>query len=237
MMLGLLIFCLPKQKRSFALISLIFSSSCFYLFWFFFASLEIRYLTPIFVTAALLGGFGLSQILNYMPRNNFLAPLQIVAVMALTYILIANSPLIDLNFIRGRLDVVSNKISVKQYLDSRIDAIPAFRTINQRLPLDAVVLLLPYENRGYYIDKQYIWGHPANQRLIRFETFTNVSQLKDYLSSLGVNYILDNPTWLFEGYPRWKQDRQLMIELEKNCAIEISKEKSATLFKLETCHP
>jgi len=82
--------------------------------------------------------------------------------------------------------------SREEYLTSVSGDYPAFAYANQHLPQDAVVLLAPFESRGFYLDHSYIWANPIGQRLFKMEQIPDVAAFAGTLRRMGVTHILFN---------------------------------------------
>jgi hypothetical protein len=134
-----------------------------------------------------------------------------------------------------RWPYASGQRSRDDFLDAHIKAMPAFRYINAELPPDGAVLLLPYESRGYYLDRDYVWGHPISQRIIPFEQYDDPRLLAQDLRSMGITHILENPEWLFDKLRHWEHDRALMLALESECGEVEATWNDITLYQLVQC--
>jgi hypothetical protein len=77
------------------------------------------------------------------------------------------------------------------YLLNALDVYPAQEWVNAHLPPDARVLLFR-EIRGYYLDRDYLWGDPRNQGLIDYYGFAGPSGLARRLKELGVTHVFVN---------------------------------------------
>jgi hypothetical protein len=78
------------------------------------------------------------------------------------------------------------------YLSAQVPPFPLYERANAALPPNALVLMLPLENRGYLLDRRYIWGNPVSQRIIRFEQYANDALLASDLCRVGISHILYN---------------------------------------------
>ncbi len=74
------------------------------------------------------------------------------------------------------------------YLDRTLALYGAERAINKNAP-DARVLLFE-ELRGYYLDADYLWGSPHEQRLVDYENIPDAAALGRRLRELGVDCVL-----------------------------------------------
>ncbi len=240
--LGLILAIIYRKKTPTEIYYLILLIVLFYTFWFFFASLEIRYLFPIFIPVSIIAGYTVNKIGEFtfhISKNHALQSFLFISInIPLAYFLLNNTLLfsqVRMNVLHSRAQVVLRKIPKQDFLNHEVDVLPVFQYVNQNLPLNAKILLLPYENRGYYLDRQYVLGHPANQRYIRFEEFQTPNELASYVHTLGIDYVLYNPTWIFSGYENWEHDHKLMLDLIDNCGEIIFRHNNATLYKLQPC--
>jgi len=201
----------------------------YYGLWFSLMTHQVRFLIPITPLFSLIGAFSFFWLWDRVPRLLRLAVATMVA-----YFLIVDSPFLippTRAFFLDRASYVLGTRTREEFLD-KIDVMNVFRYINQELPNDALVLLLPYETRGYYLEREYIWGNPISQRIIKFEQFDSASELRQELEEMGVSHIVDNPHWTFESLRYWEHDRNLMIELEQNCADPVFESNGISLYEL-----
>jgi hypothetical protein len=137
-----------------------------------------------------------------------------------------------------RLGYLGGRVSREEFLRSHIEPFSAFEYCNQRLPADARILLFPYENRGYYLDRPYMWGNLITQRYIRFEQFKDAHALWQGLQALGVTHILDRPAFTHATFarglalPSWEHDRRTMDELERDYAVLLFQKDSTWVYEL-----
>jgi hypothetical protein len=213
---------------------LLLTVALYFALWFLLVSRQVRFLFPIMPALSLLGAFAFYALWDRLR----LPILRWFMAGLLAFFLGRHSPWIQSGTresAKNRLLYVMGERSQEGFLQSEIDAMPAFNYINSYLSSDAMVLLLPYETRGYYLERQYIWGHPISQRIIRFEEYDNPEELAQDLRHLGVTHILDNPHWLYTELRHWEHDRDLMLELEKQCGEQIAAWNDVILYRLENC--
>lgn len=206
----------------------------FYIGWFFFLPHEIRYLFPTFPSIAVTAAFALDKIWK-ATRKSILGW---TVMLVLFGGLFREFPWFETgqrHLVFSRVPVWTESQAREQFLKNRVDAFPAFRFINQNTPPNAIILLLPYENRGYYLDRNYIWGHPISQRIIPYERYDSPDALAQHLCSLGVTHILDNPNWLHTGLRFWAYSRELMLAIEKNYCEEIARWGNIVLYRMKGC--
>jgi hypothetical protein len=207
----------------------------YYAIWFLVVSPQVRFLIPILPTLTLLAAFTF-----YFLWDRLSHPLlRWVLAGILLFFLVRDFPGVDAaqrDLVRDRLPYLTGQRSREDFLEAQLDVMPAFQYINTQLPADAVVLLLPYESRGYYLDRSYFWGHPISQRVIRFEEYDEPERLAEDLHNLGITHILDNPQWLYTGLRHWNHDRALMLALETRCGEKIAAWEDILLYRLIKCH-
>ena len=169
---------------------------------------QTRFLMPAVPLLALLAAAGVAWLGQQLPT-----PLGWAARLAVVAWLLAGAWIFSPERraeLALRWPYLSGQRDRDAYLASVFDDYPAFRYANQHLPLDALVLLAPYEARGYYLDRPYIWMNPIGQRLLRLEQFPNVEAFGAELRRLGVTHMLVNTRYVFTNLRYWQHDEQLM---------------------------
>ena len=96
--------------------------------------------------------------------------------------------------IAGNWDYLTGKQSETDYLLEHFEIYGSVRYLNTELE-EATVLLALYEPRGYYLEHDYFWLNPANQRVIKLETIGTPDALLNRLQAMGFTHILYNPNW------------------------------------------
>jgi hypothetical protein len=226
---ALFILRVPRLIRELAL-----AAALYFAAWFLLVSHQVRFLFPILPALALIGASAFYEVQRRVPW----APMQWATATALLFFLGSDFPWIqapERALFASRLPYATGQRPGHAFLEQQIDVLPAMGYVNAYLPEDAVVLLLPYETRGYYLDRQYVWGHPMSQRIIRFEAYDGPAVLAERLRELGVTHILDNPAWLYTGLQHWEHDRALMLALEHQCGHELGRWNDVSLYELAPC--
>lgn len=206
----------------------------FFIAWFFFASLQLRYLLPIAPIMAWSSAFLILQFY----RKNYQKRSRVLIILILSVFIFFDWPWIKINevgLLINRLPYLSGQITREQWLESEIDIYPAFKYANNNLPQESKILLLPFENRGYYLDLSYFWGHPFSQRVIKFEKYQNPVLLATELTEMGFTHIIDNPNLIYSDFQFWDHDSALLVELEKQCGEELFYENNIKIYKLGKC--
>lgn len=219
----------PRLIKEFIIFCLLY-----YLIWFFVVSRQIRFLFTIFPLICLVAAFAFQSLLNHWSTPIIQWTLSGLLLVFLFKDFVGfSSP--QRQMVLDRFDVAVGQVSQEVFLTDRVKAWPAYQYVNRELPTDAKVLLVPYENRGYYLDRDYIWGSPVSQRIIPFEQYDDPAVLAEKLKSMGITHILDNPEWLYEDLRYWEHDRALMLNLESRCSETLAQWDDIVLFQLADC--
>ncbi|NJN18693.1 MAG: phospholipid carrier-dependent glycosyltransferase [Oscillochloris sp.] len=227
---GLLVLLLIRWAPSMVRHNL-FVGGGFFLLWFVFVSHQLRFLLPVTPVMALAVAWAAVWLLDRLRSPALQGPL----VAALVLVLLLEWPW----GMRGeralfvsKLPYLSGAQSRAAFLDEYIDVMPLFRYANAELPSDARLLLLPWETRGYYLNRGYIWGNPGSQRIIPFEQYTTAEALRERLRELEITHILENSAFLYTGLRYWDRDRALMLELADRCGDTLIRLDDAALIEL-----
>jgi len=206
----------------------------FYLMWFAFVSHQLRFLLPVVPLMALAAAYLFvwlyGKVHGRWLQTGLLVGLLVIAFLEWPWVSEDERALLA-----SRMPYLLGQMSRDTWLDTQIDMMPLFRYANTQLPPDAQILLLPYENRAYYLDRDYIWGHPMSQRLIPFERFNSPVELATSLRRVGITHIIDNPTLVYEGLRYWQHDRALMLALRDQCGKPLYRQGEGILYALSDC--
>jgi len=119
------------------------------------------------------------------------------------------------------------------YLAQVFEDYPVFRYINTALPGDATVLLTPFDVRGYYLDRSYIWLNPIGQRFIRLESLPDTAAFGNRLRQLGVTHVLYNTQHVFPNIRFWEHDAGLLSSLVTTYGTPIYMSGPSQLYELQ----
>lgn len=211
-------------------------AGAYYLIWFFLGSHQARFLLIIIPPLVLLAAYAIDFIWIRISSPY----LKGILVLLLAAAFIRESPwfsMDNLRLIRSRFPVIIGEMSVESFLESQLKTFQAIQYINEELAPDTKLLLLPFENRGFYLDRSYFWGHLSSQRIIRYETFDEPQRLAVQLRSMGITHILDNPEWIDTSLRYWEHDRRLMRGLVDQCGTLIKQWDDISLYELSQCQP
>lgn len=82
------------------------------------------------------------------------------------------------------------------YISRTLDVYDAESYINDQLPAKAKIVLFD-EVRGFYLDRDYIWGNPGHHELIPWSTFKTGTDMVTWFKKEGFTHALVN--WKFAG--------------------------------------
>ena len=66
--------------------------------------------------------------------------------------------------------------------------------INENLPRNAKIITYG-EPRGFYLDREYLWGDPGHHTLIPYQSLRSPEDLIEHWTRLGVTHVLINQTY------------------------------------------
>lgn len=176
-----LVFYIIKERKSDVLILLIYSL-IFIIFWFFSAQM-IRFLFPGFVVITILNSMIIDKILfNF--KNKIL---KIIIAVYLIFLAFYSFPF------RYKSDYDGLKLFLgienrENYLLKNLDNYRLIKKINADENIKGKIVLIK-EVRGYYLNKNYIWGDPVNQGLISYK---NANATLFDLKNNNIKYIFLN---------------------------------------------
>lgn len=176
-----LIFHLIKEKN-FKLFLLVIYSVIFILFWFF-STQMIRFLFPGFVIITLINAFIIDKIL-FDYKNKIL---KTIAFSYFVFLVLYSFPFKKISDFDG-IKIFLGFTNREKFLEEKLDNYKVIKKINQDKLKEGKIILLK-EIRGYYLEKDYMWGDPVNQGIIRYKNTEGT--LMD-IKKNNVKYILLN---------------------------------------------
>ncbi|MBI3921028.1 MAG: glycosyltransferase family 39 protein [Armatimonadetes bacterium] len=146
-----------------------------------------RYLVPCLALLSLPVGYAVDAL---QQRSR---PLQWAANVAL---IVLGAGLLGLNVCvnAGPLSAGLGLVSEEQYLTSTLDQYSMFQWINTNLPPDAKIVTYG-EPRGFYLDREYLWGDPGHHKLIDYRRVHSYHDLKREWQRLKSTHVLVNQRW------------------------------------------
>jgi hypothetical protein len=210
-------FCLPlllfrRIPRTLRIILVL--GTCQLIIWFFLAQIG-RYLIQMMPLFAVGGGYCAWQLLRQMPNTPLDAIVKTAVVLllcgqvvylmlgltvfpfngpsALAFMQQTGLPASDLN-VEKVLDVVSSRRHEEEFLQDTIDVYDAEEWVNHHtLPQEGI--LLYEEDRGYYLDRPYLWGDAEHSAYIPYQRFSNAGQLTSWFLMHDYHYAIINLNW------------------------------------------
>jgi hypothetical protein len=142
----------------------------FFAFAFFSKDLRMRYIAPIIPPLVLLSVFGLRNMVGWIrsvgPKAGRWGSILLGA--GLVFFMALNFRYLGSQFVQvDPFSYLSGKISRHEYIARFIPEYGAVRHINQHLPQEARVGLLFSGNRGYYMDRAYVYGEDLLLRSLK----------------------------------------------------------------------
>lgn len=169
-----------------------------YTLWFF-TTHQTRFLMGVIPAITLLASFSFCEFLKLWPRQWT----GVVWAVMILY-LIAISPYMESSSRQRFTDHwlhVAGRVTRDDFLATQVDGYAAFQFANDHLPADSLVLLAPWETRGYYLHRNHIWANPIAQRVIKWEQFNDPNVLAGRLRSSGITHIFWNSKMMIEDTP------------------------------------
>lgn len=156
-----------KREKAFLLAFVVL----FFAYAFFSVDLRMRYISPILPPLVILSVFGLRNLIrrakaasSQKARRGAVGLLYGTVLFSLAmngeYLLTQFRYVDPFTFIAGRL-------GREEYLARFLPEYPSVQHINRHLPSDAVVSLVFVGNRGYYLDRTYVYGEETLRQLIK----------------------------------------------------------------------
>ncbi len=143
----------------------------------------------------------------------------------------------------SKLPVVFGLETEKQFYNGLKDnnGYDIYQFINKNTPKDSVVLIFR-DDRNYLIDRDYLIGHPTDQKIIDFRKIQNEDQLYSELVKNGVTHIFINTkivqyfpqeTITNRVYPLSKKTNDIMENAMSKYAKPLKEENGIYLYELK----
>ncbi len=145
-------------------------SILFFAFAFFSKDLRMRYIAPIIPPLTILSVFGLRNLVDWVRDSGVKAVRwrAIILGLSLLFFISLNLRYVVTQFAQiDPLGYIGGKMNRQEYISRFLPEYGAVRYINQNLPGSATVSLIFLGNRGYYLDRSYVYGEEEMSCLIR----------------------------------------------------------------------
>jgi 4-amino-4-deoxy-L-arabinose transferase-like glycosyltransferase len=221
-----LFFCHHRRRAVFYLASI---AGLFYIAWFLMTH-QTRFLMPVVPAICMLAGYALDRLLN---TDNMAYRMILQCLVA--GIILLQLPGIAPNLTsqwRSRLPYLVGAESREEILTKLGRGVDAYFWANEKLPADARLLLMPYENRGYFLERSYMWANPVGQRVLKLEEYESSEALWRDLKRLGFTHLLDNPHLIIDRIRYWPQISNLLDQLKATYAVQIYEHNGVAIYEL-----
>jgi len=162
---------------------------------------QSRFLLPA-LPAAIAGLFLMlgpeSENENGVPRARLVHRTSILALSCLFAVLSAGAWRAKWSSLGDALAILRGRISREAILE-RSPLYRASKKSSAIVPPDGRILLFE-ENRGYDLDRNYLWGDPINQIVVDYAPMSSVGDLSRKLAALGVTHVLVGPYDFGDSY-------------------------------------
>jgi hypothetical protein len=209
---------------------LVIVCASFYSVWFFLTH-QSRFLLPIVPTLCVLSAYSFYRLCQVKIKG-----LTLLCQAGVLFYFIVGLPFIDAvqqDLLNDGSSYIMGKVSRQDFLEQRINTYEVFQYANSQLPPEAKILLIPYESRGYYLDREYIWANPISQRFIKFEQIPNADALAKKLKEMGISHLILNPSNVFTNVRFWDHCSHLLNNLKEKYAEPIYEKNDIILYKLQ----
>jgi hypothetical protein len=193
---------LPRWTKAWLLVTLGFT-----LIWFMLTQ-QVRYFLPLYPMLCLLSAFALEK--ADLNRTGRLAAglfigfgLLLSAAKAALYLHTSNM-----------LPVALGQVTPEEFLYRSSELYPACRFVNTELPPSTKVLMIE-ETRGYYLDRDYMWGNPGHHTLIPWDSFKTPQQLTQWLESHGFTHVLINSRFMRRNWGSSPWERLILEAIKE----------------------
>jgi hypothetical protein len=146
------------------------------------SSPQVRFLLPLFPLAAWAAGLGLTDLWKNAGRWGRAA-----AVVAGVLLLLVHPPVHRDTPYQAR--TLLGQVPAEDFIAHYLPHYPACQFLNQNVRPNEKVLLFG-ENRGFYLDADYLWGDPQVQEVVAYRRLGTPELLGARLRELGVAWVL-----------------------------------------------
>lgn len=150
---------------------------------------QIRYMIPIIPLLAIMAAAGLYAANEHWRFGRHVAN-------AFTAVAIASGMIVALILAIMAAPAVFGIQDREDFLAENLDVYRAQAYVNDSTPEDAKIVLFE-EVRGFYLDREYIWGNPGHHEMTPWQDFRNAEDMIGYFKEVGFSHALIN--WKYAG--------------------------------------
>ena len=154
---------------------------------FFTSDLRIRYIAPILPVLVVLSVIGAEKLHMTIGKRRRIA-------LAFLFVVLASALVYNGRYVVGQFKEVepfgyiSGAVERDAYLERHRPEYAAMRFVNTHLPQDAKVMLIFLGSRGYYCDRNYVYGDEALGSV--FQGSAHAEEMRSKLKGMGVTHLL-----------------------------------------------
>jgi 4-amino-4-deoxy-L-arabinose transferase-like glycosyltransferase len=213
----------------------------FFAFAFFSTDLRMRYIAPIIPPLVILSVFGLRNLLtrivalqNQYIRHGGMAFVVVALIsfagMNAHYLLLQFAYIDPFSYLRGKLDR-------HEYIARFRPEYEAVQHINKHLPKDATVSMVFLGDRGYYLEREYVYGEDLISRFVK-----KANRAEDILTAFkarGITHLFINDNiflkWLNLNFG--KEEKERLIEFVRTCTTGVFSRNGFSVLSLTDAMP
>ena len=223
---------LAQERKVFLFFSLLFLAIAFLS-----TDLRIRYIAPIIPPLVVLSAFGLHKVSHLFQtltgkRARWLGTVLVWSAGAFALAMNGRYLLNQFESVEP-LSYLSGEVSRDEYIAKHRPEYPAMQFINEKLPPDALISFIFLGNRGYYCERDYVFGESQLERTVKQ---ANTSEgILSGLARAGITHLFIHDPIL----GKWAMNRLSEKEInnlndffEKYCKVMFSN-KGFTILSLE----
>jgi hypothetical protein len=220
-----------EKKVMLAFVALFFAVA------FFTSDLRIRYIAPIIPVLVVLSVMGAEKLHRAIGRGRRGRERNIVfalLVIALASALVYNGRYVVAQFREvDPFGYIAGAVSREEYLDSHRPEYGAMRFINNHVPQDAKVMLIFLGSRGYYCERDYVYGDDALGSV--FQGSDSGEEMHSKLRGMGITHLLIyDPLFVRWVSGNWKEKAETSLKpFFINYAKLIYSKNGFSVFALE----
>ena len=213
----------------------------FFAFAFFSTDLRMRYIAPIIPPLVILSVFGLRNLLSRitaLQSQNIrrggiafvLVALVCFAGLNMHYLLSQFAYVDPLSYLGGKLDR-------HEYIARFRPEYEAVQHINQHLAKDATVSMVFLGDRGYYLEREYVYGEDLISRFVK-----KANRPEDILTAFrtrGITHLFihDNIFLKWLNFNFGKEERERFIEFVRSCTTGVFSRNGFSVLRLTDAMP
>jgi hypothetical protein len=150
----------------------------------------VRYLIPMLPLLGIAGGEGAWRLGQCRPWMRWPIAISAALQVGVVAAFFGGAILIGDRF-GSRWEIATNAEARETYLTRSVNVYGAERWINQNTPPDAGVVLYE-ENRGFFLDRPYLWGNALHSTYIPYPSFGSGEEMIDWFLSQKIRYAIVN---------------------------------------------